>query len=700
MPVQRILLSACALVLHLGFTAPAQARENYAILIGASTYQNLDERYWLVGPANDVDLVRSYLVQNDRIPFAAENIAVLADGVEGGTPPTLAAIRTAMADLATRLQPDDFVYLHFSGHGSQMPALDPDSELDGLDEVFLPVDIGPWNDEVGTIENALIDDEIGQMIASLRASGASVWAVFDSCHSGTVTRGAPTGDDDVRMRKLDSAALGIPDKTMTRVQSRALPDPHTQPASPVENTGDAGSFVAFFAAQTTETTPEKRLPRGDPERRSQGVFTYTLFETLASRPGISYRQLGQEILRRYSVNNMARSTPMFEGDLDAPVFFSGNGDTSRQWPVEITDGIVKLPAGRLHGLEEGAILAIMASPADPVEDAIGYVSVDFAESLSSELLPVAYNDVAALAAADIPKGAYLRKLSENLSFGLTVALPEPGSAAAERLTAALDFARTAELISPRIQLVEAGQPADLRLAVLPDSDRPDAIWILPSTGLMSSSAFAATPSVDTLGKTPEVLADALADSLARIARVQNLLKLGGAYSGDTLDVDVRIQTRSPSTPQLRTLDTLPVPRMIPDDEIHLLARNHESVPIDLNVLYIGSDYSITHMFSGRLQPGDRLKQGLLRITDDAFGRDRIIMVLSPAKPQSVIEDLSFLEQNELPTTRGVTDGGFRGALNEAGFGATTRAAAPLGGGGNSGPDPAILMIDIDTRPKS
>lgn len=284
MPVGTFLKSvaAAALVLIPGMAA---ARENYALLIGASTYPALEERYWLTGPGNDVDLVRTFLTTNTYVPFAADHVTVLADSLQGSTPPTLAAIRGAMSDLAGRLQPGDFVYLHFSGHGSQAPARNPDAELDGLDELFLPVDIGPWNDAVGEVQNALVDDEIGEMIAALRAAGADVWAVFDSCHSGTVTRAAPTGDDDVRLRKLDGAALGIPEDRMEAVASRALPSGSDPQESPVDTSGDGGSFVAFYAAQTNETTPEKRLPRGLPERRSQGVFTYTLFETLASHPG-------------------------------------------------------------------------------------------------------------------------------------------------------------------------------------------------------------------------------------------------------------------------------------------------------------------------------------------------------------------------------------------------------------------------------
>ena len=55
--------------------------------------------------------------------------------------------------------------------------------------------IGPWSDATAAVQNGLVDDEIGALIDGLRAKGADVWAVFDSCHSGTVTRGAPDGDD-------------------------------------------------------------------------------------------------------------------------------------------------------------------------------------------------------------------------------------------------------------------------------------------------------------------------------------------------------------------------------------------------------------------------------------------------------------------------------------------------------------------------
>ncbi|MEM8577743.1 MAG: caspase family protein, partial [Pseudomonadota bacterium] len=259
---------------------PALA-DNFALLIGASTYTNLEERYHLTGPANDVVLVRDYLTEAAPVPFEAGNVVVLADGVDGAGQPTLQGIRDGFADLTARVGPGDFVYLHFSGHGTQAPALNPETEIDGLDEMFLPIDIGPWNDTVGRVENGLVDDEIGTLIGALRAKGATVWAVFDACHSGTVTRAAPAGgDDEVRLRKLPMEALAVPQDAVADAEAaatRALPDARTRPPAPLDAVEGDGGFIAFFAAQTTETTPEKRLPRGVPGRKSQGVFTFTIF---------------------------------------------------------------------------------------------------------------------------------------------------------------------------------------------------------------------------------------------------------------------------------------------------------------------------------------------------------------------------------------------------------------------------------------
>ncbi|MDA7427393.1 caspase family protein [Primorskyibacter aestuariivivens] len=678
----------------------ALAREGHALLIGASTYPALDERFWLRGPANDVDLVAQYLQSNPALPFDAGNIAILADGLEGADAPTLAAIRAEFAALAARAEPGDFVYLHFSGHGSQMPAADPSSELDGLDEIFLPVDIGPWEDTIGQVENALVDDEIGQMIDAIRARGADVWVVFDSCHSGTATRAAP-GTEEVRLRQLPPGALAIPPDAMDSIQTRALPDPRARAEAPVPmaTTGEMGKLTAFFAAQTNETTPEKNMPKGKANRRLQGVFTYTLFETLAERPGITYRQLGQEVLRKYGTRNLARTTPLFEGDLDLPVFGRDEGDRILQWDVEVKGDALAIKAGQLHGLAPGMTLALLASPADPDDAALATFSVTEVTTFGALAQAVDF------AASDAPPGAVLRKIGETLDLSLTVALPAPGSAPSDAMTAALKVIEDSALTGPRIRYVPAGDTeADIRLAVFADSPRPDALWFMSASGVTDDSELADIPSVSTGDKTATELAEVVADNLTRMARALNLMKVGAATSAaSAVKVEAQmVRGRFDAengivAPDSRTmLAPASVPRVLPDDTIGLNLTNPTDKPVDFNILYVGSDYSISFMDNGRLQPGDTLDEDYILITDASFGRERVIVVFSPADPQSEVEDLSFLEQSAVERTRAVGNApdGIRGLLDEAGFGTTTRAAMSLSRRKKE-PDPVPLFVQFE-----
>ncbi len=563
------------------------------------------------------------------------------------------------------MEPGDFVYLHFCGHGTQAPALDPATELDGLDDLFLPADIGPGSNQIGVVENALID--------GLRTRGANVWAVFDSCHSGTVTRSLDGADEEVRTRQLPPEALGIDPLAVERLATRSIGDPRRTEA-PFDATTGEGSLVAFFAARTNEVTPERNMPRGKPG--PQGVFTFTLMEVLAEFPQATYGQIGQEILRRYSVQNLATSTPLFEGDLDRVAFFGEGGARVSQWQAKVTDAGFAIPAGSLHGLPEGALLAVMASAADASDAALGFVRLTSVDTFSATAQPVEHEGKTL--PADLPKGVTLRKLDEALDFTLSVALPLPGSAPADALLAAQDELRANA--GPRLNFVAADQDADLRLAVLSDSPRPDAIWVLPATGLAGD--FASTPSASTADKDGATLAATLADMLTTMARAQNLLKLGAAVGAGNLDVEVEFLTRTPGERTLEPLPFTPVPTLLPEDKVHVLARNNTDGPVDVNVLYIGADWSISHWFAGRLQPGDELKEGLFKISDQVLGQERMLVVLTPAKPQSPVEDLSWLAQSALDSSRSLGRSAFGDVLAEAGFGMTTRGAMPLSDAGD------------------
>jgi hypothetical protein len=80
-------------------------------------------------------------------------------------------------------QPGDRVFFLYAGHGSQLKD-DNGDEADGLDETIAPYDVNP---ETGTGE--IRDDVFDEMIALL--SGRRAVLVFDSCHSGTISRDIP-----------------------------------------------------------------------------------------------------------------------------------------------------------------------------------------------------------------------------------------------------------------------------------------------------------------------------------------------------------------------------------------------------------------------------------------------------------------------------------------------------------------------------
>ena len=83
---------------------------------------------------------------------------------------------------------------------------------------------------------------------------------------------------------------------------------------------------------------------------------------------------------------------------------------------------------------------------------------------------------------------------------------------------------------------------------------------------------------------------------------------------------------------MEPLQAASVPRVSPGDEVHVLAKNQSTKLVDINVLYVGSDYSITHIVAERLVAGATLEEGLLAFTDTSFGMERMIAVLTEAPP--------------------------------------------------------------------
>ena len=725
--------SALSLAGAVPFRALAAQRTYHALLVACTDYPNLPKKNWLIGPKNDAGLVRDYLLKNTPSPvkFAPENITLLAKDVEGAASlPTHAAIKAALADLAARVKRDDFVYLHLSGHGAQQPEAKKGDETDGLDEIFLPVDIEKWVKRDAGVPNALVDDEVGSALDAIRDKGAFVWVLFDCCHSGTATRAAEV--DDEMERKVEfadlvggsaaerAAALKLYDD-ITASASRGLDENgQRKPAFNLAPTGaeptSRGKLVAFYAAQTIETTPEMPLPKGTADAPRFGLFTFTILSKLAENPNVTYRQLGQAVLQQYSADSRTRPTPLFEGELDARVFGTDRTDAVMQWPLVVKDGAATIGAGLLQRLTPGSKLAILPSALSQLSDALGYVEVQSARNLESWVQPVELDGKPALKLADIPASAYARVAELAIDYRLVVARP----AATEGLdketalvNSVLDELATGKKSGFHIELVEPGKSADLRLAVLRENaiagaaadaaDKP-ALWFLPASGDVTLKDGGRPPLIIIHPDDPAKLAEAAARNLTTIFRATGLSRLAAASDYRPEEVSVEFEIRRQGGDALEPLQASTVPRVSPGDEVHIRARNDSDKYVDINVLYVGSDFSITHIVAERLAPANGspdagLREGLLAFTDSSFGMERMIAVLTEAPPQSEKEDLSFLAQGGVPSaTRAVGGSGFSDMLTDIGMAPSTRSVMKLAD--RSGPKGAVMIFPMETVPRA
>ena len=115
---------------------------------------------------------------NSRYNFAWDDMVILTDDQKNpAAQPTRANILRAMQWLVGGAQPNDNLFLHFSGHGGQTEDLDGDEE-DGMDETIYPVDFK----QAGMI----VDDEIHWILVRPLPPGCRLTAIFDCCHSGSV----------------------------------------------------------------------------------------------------------------------------------------------------------------------------------------------------------------------------------------------------------------------------------------------------------------------------------------------------------------------------------------------------------------------------------------------------------------------------------------------------------------------------------
>ena len=144
-----------------------------------------------LGP-KDKDIANATKILDTLWKFKADEISILRD--DKATKRNI--LRTFRSWLIESTEPGDRVIFYYSGHGSQVRDRDGD-EKDGFDETLSVYDT--YADGQAST-GQITDDEIRKLIDQLK--GRDVTLIFDSCHSGTVSRSVlpPNGDGNNKVR--------------------------------------------------------------------------------------------------------------------------------------------------------------------------------------------------------------------------------------------------------------------------------------------------------------------------------------------------------------------------------------------------------------------------------------------------------------------------------------------------------------------
>ncbi len=630
------------------------ANDTFALLVGCTEYPALKEItdpevyesvVKLLGPANDAALLHSVLGRYLGVPEG--NMRLLAgwpDDPEAR--PTRANILGHLDRLAGQVTEGARVFFLFAGHGAQQPDLDAGDEADGQDEVLLPADAGVWDPEIEAVAGIITDDEIRERLLALRDAGATVLAVFDCCHSGTMMRGEgaeaaarTAAFGEVRLRSLPPSVLGIP--VRPRRRSAADPVPAARPRG--SSSSAAGVWMAsaaIYAARSWEQAPEMVLPRRRlaADREHHGLCSFQIARALQHHGGsLTIAEILARVRAAYTALPWKDATPAVEGDQSLRVL-PGEQHRGAALLLRREERRLILDAGSLRGLTVGS--SPRGLPARRFRGPSGVAAV---ASSIAEVEPLCSSCGA------LPDGPGSRRHSGRSSRG-------GRRGCARRSPVAAGAGGRGGSLAPR-----RGREARLRAH---RSRRRDSS-VLPARRAASrrtgacrpyrvhrdgTSRFLVAPGRKGAGIEPlEVSADELGDVLERIRRAESLR--GWAQSGPLsrlpkgLEVEARVRRFGAEAAE----PLEPGADVVPGDQILLRLAN--GTGHDLQVVLENLDAA---QFEHKVWPPNVASEPISRhqkaftplppmtLTDEGFGRESLLLVIAVVQDGAPSLDMEML----------------------------------------------------------
>ena len=240
-----------------------------ALLIGINYTGTQNELY---GCINDVNSIKERIISK-----GFTNINTITDLTN--KKPTRDNILLEFKNLLINSQAGDLLLFFYSGHGSY--ALDKNKdEQDGYDELIVSSDL-----------KGIIDDELKIIIQQNLKQDVTLFALFDSCFSGSVL--------DLRYQYLDSLNY---DKYTENIKEEIT----------------IGNLFMISGCTDEQTSADAVF-----NNKANGAMTWALLQSLTQNPSESWRELVKsmrDILKKSQFSQIPQFSSGKFIDIDTPVF--------------------------------------------------------------------------------------------------------------------------------------------------------------------------------------------------------------------------------------------------------------------------------------------------------------------------------------------------------------------------------------------
>lgn len=570
----------------------------WALLVGINDYKYSDAISPLAGSVNDVEDMREVLI--GKFDFPPENIQVLTNSQA-----THAGVIDAIKNhLIAKAQPGDIALFQYSGHGAQEP--DKSGKMiSALDGTIVPYDS---RDPAGKVFD-ISGGELHPLLVQLAAKTSNVTFILDSCHSGTLVRGA-------RVRGIAAD---------TRPQPPLLSGERGLSSSSADATP---KFVTIAAATSKESAFEHFA-----DGKDHGALTYFLTRQLrAAKAGATYRDVMDSVMGNVTANYPAQH-PSLEG-ADADQFVFGDGSSLAKSYVLASPSVtdprkVTLATGQIEGASVGSTYDVYepgTKEFTPPEKPVAKVQIASVTALSSEAT-VLNGKVASSS----------RAIEREHRYG------------SSRLRVFIDGAESSQALQSVRDALQSS-----KFVELVDSPASCSMQIKESAGkIQTLGADSTTLSTPLAANDPEMV-DRIREQVTQWAKWFNVLSIRNAQSEIELQFTLKgSQTRDPMAKIGR-----PDMGLTEGESVDASVANKSGRDVYIAILDLSTDGSISVVYP--------VEQGAMEVLKPGTMLTRSLTTILPKGRSKVMDILKVFASYKPIDLRPLTQGSIRGVGEDSG----------------------------------